>query len=82
VSNAMEFNEMDCFFLPVPDMSKKRNALGLSTEDFRQILSDLKQRPTSQSAFLRRLLHRAIRNGASTKFPVASHVVPDPVSPS
>jgi hypothetical protein len=80
--NAVEFNEMDCFFLPAPDMSKKRNAQGLSTDDFRQIVSDLRHRPASQSAFLRKLLHRAIANGASSGFPVTSHVVPDPVSPS
>jgi hypothetical protein len=78
----MEFDNMDCFFLPAPDWSKKRNAQGLSTEDFRQILSDLRQRPTSQSAFLRKLLQRAIANGASTKFPVTNLAVPDPVSPS
>jgi hypothetical protein len=80
--NAMEINEMDCFFLPAPDMGKKRNAQGLSTNDFRQILSDLRDRPASQSAFLRKLLHRAIADGASSEFPVTSHVVPDPVSPS
>jgi hypothetical protein len=74
--------EMDCFSLPVPDMAKKRNAQGLSTDDFRRLLSELKQRALSQRPFLRKLLHRAIANGAPTEFPVLSHVVPDPVGPS
>jgi hypothetical protein len=74
--------EMDCFSLPVPDMGKKRNAQGLSTDDFRRLLSELKQRPRSERMFLRKLLHRAIANGAPAEFPVLSHVVPDPVGPS
>lgn len=80
--SAMEFEDTVCFFLPAPDLSKKRNAQRLSTEGFRQILSDLNHRPASQRAVLRKLWHRALQNGASTKFPVASHVVPDPVTPS
>ncbi len=74
--------ETDCFSLPVPDMTKKRNAQGLSTDDFRRLLSELKQRSPSQRLFLRKLLHRAIANGAPAEFPVPSHVVPDPVGPS
>jgi hypothetical protein len=75
-------HETDCFRLPAPDMGKRRNAHGLSTDDFRRILTDLEQRPPSQRVFLRKLLHRALANGAPTKFPVTPHAVPDPVSPS
>jgi hypothetical protein len=75
-------HETDCFRLPAPDMGKRRNAQGLSTDDFRRILTDLEQRPPSQRVFLRKLLHRALAHGAPTKFPVTPHAVPDPVSPS
>jgi hypothetical protein len=81
MQNATEFNDLDCFSLAAPDMRKKRNALGLSTGDFRRILSDLRHRPPSQRVFLRKLLRRALA-GAPKKFPVVNHVVPDPVSPS
>jgi hypothetical protein len=74
--------KMHCFSLPVPDIGKKRNAQGLSTDDFRRLLSQLKHEPPSQRMVLRKLLHRAIANGSPAKFPVLSHVVPDPAGPS
>jgi hypothetical protein len=80
MSNAIDIQAMDCFSLPAPDMNKKRNALGMSTDDFRRILSDLRHRPPSQRVFLRKLLRRALASGA--KFPVVNPVVPDPVCPS
>jgi hypothetical protein len=70
------------FSLPAPDSFSRRNALGLSTDDFRRILTDLNQRPHSQRDFLRKLLSRAIATGAPTHFPVVDHVVSDPVNPS
>jgi hypothetical protein len=82
MSNAVDMDEMDCFSLPAADISKKRNAQGLSNDDFRRILSDLRHRPPSQHVFLRRLLRRALAREAATKFPVVNRVVPDPVSPS
>jgi hypothetical protein len=78
----IELQKTDCLSLAVPDRFKKRNTQGLSTSDFRRILTDLKHRPPSQRAFLRKLLSRAIAAGAPTHFPVASHVVPDPEVPS
>jgi hypothetical protein len=82
VAEGKNMNGMDCFYLATPELGKKRNAQGLSTEDFRQLLSELKQRPASQQMFLRKLLHRAMANDAQAKFPVTNHAVPDPVSPS
>jgi hypothetical protein len=61
--------ETDCLFLPAPGMRRKRNPLGLSTSDFRRLLTDLKQRPPSQRSFLRKLLSRAIAHGASKRSP-------------
>jgi hypothetical protein len=74
--------ETGCFHLPPPDMRKKRNAQGLSTADFRRVLTDLKHRPPTQRVFLRKLLSRAIANGTPNGFPVVHHAVPDPVVPT
>jgi hypothetical protein len=82
MSKATEMDEIDCFSLPVQDLNKKRNAQGLSTDDFRRLLSELERRPPSDRVFLRKLLHRAIASGTPAKFPVLNHVVPDPVGPS
>jgi hypothetical protein len=82
MAKTVQVYESDCFYLPEPDFGKKRNALGLSTQDFRRILSDLKHRPPTQRVFLRKLLSRAIANGQAEGFPVVSHAVPDPVSPA
>jgi hypothetical protein len=82
MAKVISFYENDSLSLPAPDMAKKRNFQGLSTADFRRLLSELNRRPPSQRAFLRKLLSRAIANGAPTDFPVASRVVHDPVGPS
>jgi hypothetical protein len=68
----------------LPDVGKtrKRNSHGFTTDDYRRLLSELQLRPPSQRAFLRKLLNRALVNGAHTEFPVASRVVPDPAGPS
>jgi hypothetical protein len=71
-----------CFTLPEIDMSQKRNSLGLSTADYRRILSELKNRPPSQRAFFRKLLVRALAMSAPAHLPVTHHVVPDPVVPT
>jgi len=75
-------HETGSFVLPAMDASKKRNAQGLSTSDFRRILTDLRHRPPSHREFLRKLLRRALATGAPTHFPVVNHAVPDPVHPS
>ena len=82
MSKVITFRGTDCLTLPVPDMRMRRNAQGLSTADFRRILSELKHRPPSQRAFLRKLLSRAVVTGAPNGFPAVHHAVRDPVSPS
>jgi len=47
-----------------------------STADYRRLLSDLKLRPASQRAFLRKLLRRAAMNSALYDFPVAAPQYP------
>jgi len=82
MSKVIVLHEVGSFVLPTMEASKRRNAQGLSTSDFRRILTDLRHRPPSQREFLRRLLHRALATGAPTEFPVVNHAVPDPVLPS
>ena len=60
MSKVITFRGTDCLTLPVPNMGTKRNGQGLSTADYRRLFSELKLRPPSQRAFLRKLLSRAI----------------------
>jgi len=78
MSNVIVIPGLDGFRLPAIDPRTKRNAQGLSTSDFRRLLADLKHRPPSQRAFLRKLLRRVIATGAPTHFPVVHHVVRTP----
>jgi hypothetical protein len=71
-------NGLDCFYLPAPETGIKRNAQGMSNDDFRRLLSDLKQRPISDQVLLRELLHRAMQTGATPRFPVTNHAVLTP----
>jgi hypothetical protein len=65
-----------------PGASARRySAHTLNTADYRRMLSELKLRPPSQRAFLRRLLTRAVAT-APKEFPVATHVVPNLAGPS
>jgi len=82
MSKVIQFSDSDCPSLPAPDPFSKRNRHGLSTADFRRMLCDLKSRPASQRAFLRKLLVRALATSVSTGLPVTNHAVPDPVFPS
>jgi hypothetical protein len=63
-------------------IARRRSMNGLTTEHYRRLLSELRLRPPSQRAFLRKLLCRAQATGAPAHFPVVPHAVPDPVSPS
>jgi hypothetical protein len=82
MTKVVQSYEAGCLYLPAMMTGSKRNALGLSTADFRRILCDLKHRPPTQRVFLRRLLRRALANGRTNEFPVVHHAVPDPVSPA
>jgi len=46
-----------------------------TTAQYRKLLSEMRLRPASQRAFLRKLLKRAAVNGAIIEFPVAAPVV-------
>jgi len=74
--------ETDCLFLAAAEKHKKQNSQGVTTADFRHLLSELKRRPPSHRDFLRKLFSCAIANGAPTQFPVPSHAVHDPAGPS
>jgi hypothetical protein len=78
MSNVIVIPGTESLRLPPIDPRKKRNAQGLSTSDFRRLLTQLKHQPPSQRAFLRKLLRRAIATGAPTNFPVVHHVVRTP----
>lgn len=67
--------------MPQSTKDRKRSHSALTTADYRRMLSELKFRPPSQRAFLRKLLIRAMVAG-SKQFPVASHVVPNLATPS
>ena len=71
-------------YLPLPELSKSKRQFSrnLTTADYRRILSELKLRPPTQRAFLRKLLTRALATGALNDLPAPNHVVDDPVVPS
>jgi hypothetical protein len=47
-----------------------------TTRDYRRLLADLRLRPSSQRAFLRRFLKRAAVNGVTIEFPAQSPLLP------
>jgi hypothetical protein len=61
----------------VPEVPVSRRAHQMkTTRDYRRLLVDLRLRPSSQRAFLRRFLKRAAANGVTIKFPVQSPLFP------
>jgi len=60
---------------PKRTQGPRRNGHAHSTADFRRMLSDLKLRPPTQRAFLRRLLQRAAMHGAAHDFLAATPAV-------
>ena len=78
MSNVIVIPSVESFRLPPVDPRKRRNVQGLSTSDFRRLLTELKHRPPTQRAFLRKLLRRAMATGAPAGFPVVHHVVRTP----
>jgi len=49
----------------------------LRTADYRRRLAEMRLRPPSQRAFLKRLLQRAALTGAIIEFPVLHHAAPN-----
>ena len=81
MSKVIVISHTDELTLPEQSKNQKRNSRGLSTSDYRRLLSQLSLRPPTQRAFLRRLLTRAIATGASKGLRVTTHVVV-PVEPA
>jgi hypothetical protein len=81
MAKLIAFCGTDCLSLPEQEKNKKRNPQGLTTADFRRLLSEMRRRPPSERAFLRKLLKRAIASGDPVNFPVTDHVVGNPISP-
>jgi hypothetical protein len=51
------------------------NRTAFRTADYRKMLSEMRMRPPSQRAFLKKLLKRAALAGVSYEFPVTNHAV-------
>lgn len=49
------------------------------TADYRRMLTEMRRRPPSQRAFLKKLLKRAVLTGTAIEFPVVHHAVLSPV---
>jgi len=82
VSNVVSISGSQQNESPELVVARRRNVNGLATEHDRSLLKELKLRPPSERAFLRKLLSRAIATGSPTHFPAITHAVFDPVSPS
>jgi hypothetical protein len=75
MSKVIEISEARGLFY-VPEVPPSRRACRLrTTRDYRRFLADLRLRPSSQRAFLRRFLKRAA-NGVTIEFPVQSPLLP------
>jgi hypothetical protein len=82
VSNVVSISGLEQKQSPEVFVARRRNGNGLTTDHYRRLLAELKLRPPSHRAFLRKLLSRAILTGGPKHFPVITHAVFDPVSPS
>jgi hypothetical protein len=80
MSKVIDFSQM--YLLADPDMSRAplAPAKRKTTSDYRKLLSEMRLRPASQRAFLRRFLKRAASNGVTVDFPVAAPRSTDPVA--
>jgi hypothetical protein len=76
MSNPIELSEArERICMPEARVSRRANRVG-TTRDYRRLLADLRLRPSSQRAFLRRFLKRAVANGVTIEFPVQSPLLP------
>ena len=80
MSNIVEFSQIHLLSDPEASHAPYVPAKKRTTSDYRKLLSEMRQRPASQRAFLRRLLKRAAANGVITDFPVAVPRSTDPVA--
>ncbi|HTQ95741.1 MAG TPA: hypothetical protein VMH89_02995 [Candidatus Acidoferrum sp.] len=82
MSNVVNISGLEPKESPEGIVARRRNGSGLTTDHYRRLLAELRLRPPSQRAFLRKLLSHATATGGPTHFPVISHAVFDPVCPS
>jgi len=61
-------------------LPERAQRMALRTSDYRKLLSDMRTRPPSQRAFLKKLLMRAALSAAVHEFPVINHAVPSLVN--
>ena len=80
MSNLIEFSQIHLLSDPEASRAPYVPAKKRTTSDYRKLLSEMRQRPASQRAFLRKLLKSAAANGASIEFPVAVPRSTDPVA--
>jgi len=80
MSNVIEFSQIHLLSDPEASHAPYVPARRMTTSDYRKLLSEMRQRPASQRAFLRKLLKRAAVNGATIDFPVAVPRSTDPVA--
>jgi len=74
MSKVIEFSQMH--LLSDPEVSRAPYVPARkTTAQYRKLLSEMRLRPASQRAFLRKLLKRAAVNGVPIDFPVAAPVV-------
>ena len=76
MSRVIEFGEArGRICVPEAPVSRRANR-ARTTHDYRRLLANLRLRPSSQRAFLRRFLKRAAANGVTIDFPVQSPLLP------
>ena len=76
MSRVIEFSEgRGRMYVPEARVSRRANR-ARTTRDYRRLLANLRLRPSSQRAFLRRFLKRAAANGVTIDFPVQSPLLP------
>lgn len=75
MSKVIEFSQVHCSYAPARFGRGRRVKRSRTTDDYRRLLCELRQRPSSEREFLRRLLKRAAANGVPIEFPVQTPVV-------
>jgi hypothetical protein len=75
MATVIKMSPVDCFPSGSEAACAQRCSGSRSTSDYRRLLSEMRLRPASQRAFLRRFLKRAAANGVLIAFPVQIPVV-------
>lgn len=75
MSKVVSISEMSRFSPPPERPVLRGTARPRTTTDYRRLLTEMRLRPPSQRAFLRKFLKRAAATGVPMVFPVTTHVV-------